>query len=264
MSTLTASDTSTLPKVAATDTAVTVQLEDVSVCYRIQREPIGTFKEYIIRTIQRRVAHEDFWALKNVSLSVCRGETLGIIGQNGAGKSTLLKVVSRVLRPATGRVRLQGRISPLLELGGGFHPELTGTENVFLNGTLLGHKHREISERYDQILEFAELEGFIDVPVRTYSTGMVARLGFAIASAWDPEILLVDELLTVGDTAFQRKCLKQMKDFQQNGATILLVTHDMTTALDMCTNTLWLEHGQVRAYGPTKQVVDLYQQADVG
>lgn len=263
MSLLTASDATTLPKVAAMDTETTVRLEGVSVCYRIQREQIGTFKEYLIRSIQRRVTHEDFWALKNISLSVCRGETLGIIGKNGAGKSTLLKVVSRVLRPATGRVRLQGRISPLLELGGGFHMELTGRENIFLNGTLLGRKRREISARFDQIVEFAELEEFIDVPVRTYSTGMVARLGFAIASAWDPEILLLDELLTVGDTAFQRKCMNQMKSFQSKGATILLVTHDMTTALNMCTNTLWLEHGQARAYGPTQQVVDLYQQADV-
>lgn len=262
MSLLIGSDFSTMPDVAA-DKEITVRLEGVSVCYRIRREAIGTFKEYIIRSIQRRVTHEDFWALKNVSLSVSRGETLAIIGKNGAGKSTLLKVVSRVLRPAAGRVCLQGRISPLLELGGGFHPELTGRENIFLNGTLLGHKQRAISERFDQIVEFAELQDFIDVPVRTYSTGMVARLGFAIASAWEPEILLLDELLTVGDTAFQRKCLKRMDDFQRNGATILLVTHDMTTAVDMCTNTLWLEHGQVRAYGPARDVVDMYQQADV-
>jgi ABC-type polysaccharide/polyol phosphate transport system ATPase subunit len=183
-----------------------------------------------------------------------------VIGRNGAGKSTLLKVVSRVLIPTDGRVRIRGRVSPLLELGAGFHPELTGLENVFLNGTLLGHTRREIETQLAEIIEFAELDSFIDSPLRTYSSGMVARLGFAVSTTWQPEILILDEILSVGDEAFRNKCLARMEKYQQAGTTILLVTHDSGTVEKMCERAAWLDHGELKALGPAKEVVNMYRQ----
>ena len=176
-----------------------VLLENVSVRYRAPEERIRSFKEFAIRFIQRRVRFKEFLALDDINLEIQPGEIFGIIGRNGAGKSTILKVISRVLVPTHGRVWIKGRVSPLLELGAGFHPELTGRENIFLNGALLGHSRQDIQERLDDILEFAELGAFIEAPIRSYSSGMTARLGFAVASAWEPEILLVDEILSVGD-----------------------------------------------------------------
>src|SRR6185503_11266091 len=187
-------------------TETVIRLDDVSVRYRLPEERIGTFKEYMIRLLQRRMSYNSFLALNRVNINVQKGEIFGIVGRNGAGKSTLLKVISRVLVPTDGRVWIKGRVSPLLELGAGFHPELTGRENVFLNGTLLGHPRREIEEHMQDIIEFAELGAFIEAPLRTYSSGMVARLGFAVATSWQPEILILDEVLSVGDEAFQLKC----------------------------------------------------------
>lgn len=179
-----------------------LRLDNVSVRYRIPSERIITLKEYTIRRLQRQVQSRDFWALSGINLEIFRGEIFGIIGRNGAGKSTLLKVVSRVLAPTEGRVWVNGFVSPLLELGAGFHPELTGRENVYLNGTLLGYSRRDIKMKMDEILDFAEIGNFIDAPIRTFSSGMVARLGFAVATAWQPEILILDEVLAVGDEAF--------------------------------------------------------------
>jgi ABC-type polysaccharide/polyol phosphate transport system ATPase subunit len=236
-----------------------ILLEDVSVRYRAPQQRLGTFKEYAIRRLQRQVQFTDFYALEGVSLDVQRGEIFGIIGRNGAGKSTLLKVVSRVLVPTRGRVRIRGRLSPLLELGAGFHPELTGRENVFLNGTLLGHSSRELEARMEAIVEFSELGGFIEAPLRTYSSGMAARLGFAVATAWRPEILILDEVLAVGDEAFQRKCQARMEEFRSSGTTTLLVAHSMATILALCQNAAWLDHGKIRSTGPAAQVVDDYR-----
>ena len=188
-----------------------IRLEKVSVQYRVPEERIGTFKEYAIRFLQRRIRFNKFWALQDVDLSVYKGEVFGLIGRNGAGKSTLLKVISRVMRPTKGRAVLYGRVAPLIELGAGFHPELSGKENVFLNGALLGYSRKEMEACYDQIVDFAELPQFMDAPIRTYSSGMYARLGFAVATAHVPEILLVDEILSVGDEAFQKKCLEKIK-----------------------------------------------------
>lgn len=189
-----------------------IQLENVSVRYRLPSERIGTLKEYTIRFLQRRLRHRDFWAVHDLSLNVNRGEVFGIVGDNGAGKSTLLKVISKVLRPTTGRVRIYGKIAPLLELGAGFHPELSGRENIFLNGALLGYSHEQMSNVFDEVVDFSELSQFIDAPIRTYSSGMYARLGFAVATAHQPEILIVDEILSVGDEAFQRKCTDRISD----------------------------------------------------
>ena len=236
-----------------------INLEGVSVRYHLPEERIGTFKEYVIRILQRQVRYNSFWALRDVNINVQKGEILGIIGRNGAGKSTVLKVISRVLVPTEERVWIQGRVSPLLELGAGFHPELTGRENVFLNGTLLGHSHSDVEEHLEEIMEFAELGAFIDAPLRTYSTGMVARLGFAVATTWEPEILILDEVLSVGDEAFQLKCQKRMESFHSKKVTSLLVTHNMTTIENLCTRTVWLDHGVIRAAGLPNEVIKAYR-----
>lgn len=237
---------------------VVVQVENVSVCYHLPRERIGTFKEYAIRRLQRRVSHEEFLALHDASLEIRRGEVFGIIGPNGAGKSTLLKVIARVLRPTAGRVVVRGTVAPLLEFGAGFHPELTGRENVFLNGVLLGFTQKQMEEKFDRIVDFAELGDFIDAPLRTYSSGMVARLGFAIATDVKPDILIVDEVLAVGDTSFQEKSAARMQEFREQGASILLVSHNMTTIQNMCQRAAWLDHGGVNAIGEAKEIVAQY------
>ncbi len=236
-------------------------LENISVRYRAQEVSIRTFKEYAIQFLKRNVKIKEFRALNNVDLQVNEGEIVGLIGRNGAGKSTLLKVISRVLIPTEGRVRLRGRVSPLLELGAGFHPELTGRENVFLNGTLLGHSRRELEARLPEIIEFAELDAFIDSPLRTYSSGMVARLGFSIATTWKPEILILDEILSVGDEAFRTKCKTRMAKYRDEGASTLLVAHDMNTIATLCSRAVWLEHGEVKTVGPAKEVVGIYRQS---
>ena len=240
---------------------VMIRLEDVAVRYRAPEERLGTFKEYAIRHLQRRVRYKDFFALDGIRLEVRRGEIFAIIGRNGAGKSTLLKVVSRVLAPTRGRVYLGGQVSPLLELGAGFHPELTGRENVMLNGTLLGHTSRELEARMDSIIDFSELGNFIEAPLRTYSSGMAARLGFAVATAWLPEILLVDEVLAVGDESFQRKCHARMAEYKTSGSTILMVTHDMSLVDALCDRAAWLEHGRIASLGNTGKVIADYRAA---
>lgn len=236
-----------------------IQLDNVSVRYRLPEERIGTLKEYAIRTLQKRVRYNSFLALQNVTVDVKKGEIFGFIGRNGAGKSTLLKVVSRVLVPTEGKVWIQGRVSPLLELGAGFHPELTGRENVFLNGTLLGHTRREIEEHLEEITDFAELGAFIDAPLRTYSSGMVARLGFAVATTWKPEILILDEVLSVGDEAFQMKCQKRMEGFRTDQVTSLLVTHSMPTVEALCTRVAWIDHGVIKAVGTPDEIIKAYR-----
>lgn len=237
-----------------------VRLQKVGVRYRLPSERIGSFKEYTIRWIQRRVTHRDFWALQDVNLSVNRGETLGLIGHNGAGKSTLLKLIARVFRPTAGRVVVMGKVAPLLEFGAGFHPELTGRENIFLNGALMGFSHREMEGKLEGIVNFAELWDFIDVPMRTYSSGMWARLGFAVATDVQPDILLIDEVLSVGDESFKRKSSARMQEFRDREATIILVSHDMEMIQSMCSRAAWLDHGQIKAIGKTSEVVQAYLQ----
>lgn len=236
-----------------------IKLESVSVRYRVPHERIPTIKEYTIRALRRRLHYEDFWALHEVDLEVRRGEIFGIVGANGAGKSTLLKVVARVLRPTKGRARVWGAVAPLLELGAGFDYELTGRENIFLNGAILGFSRDHITRRLDRIIDFAELREFIDAPLRTYSSGMLARLGFAIATDAEPEILIVDEILAVGDAAFQRRSSERIQSFHQNGSTIFLVSHDLATVRNLCHRALWLRRGKVAALGPTDEVLQQYQ-----
>jgi len=235
-----------------------VRLEGVSVQYRVPQERIGTFKEYAIRWIQGKVKHRSFLALQDIDLSIRKGEVFGLIGQNGAGKSTLLKLVARVLRPTKGRVLVKGFVAPLLEIGAGFHPELTGRENVFLNGAMLGFTREEMDEKFQNIVDFAELWDFIDAPLRTYSSGMWARLGFAVATETRPEILIVDEILSVGDEAFRRKSYERIQSFQAQGATILLVSHSMEMIEKNCQRAAWLDHGKIITAGSTAMVVDRY------
>jgi ABC-type polysaccharide/polyol phosphate transport system ATPase subunit len=237
----------------------TIFLDDVSVNYRIPNESINTFKEYVIRLVQGKIKHRSFWALKDIDLEIKKGEIFGILGRNGAGKSTLLKVISRILIPTEGRVWLKGNISPLLQLGAGFHPELSGRENIFLNATLLGRKREEIKEKLDEIIAFAEIGDFIEAPLRTYSSGMQARLGFAVASAWTPDILILDEVLSVGDAAFQEKCLDRMAGFRDHGATVLMVSHSIDRIRTTCERALWLDHGKIQTLDSAEKVSDAYQ-----
>jgi len=241
------------------DTAIF--LEDISIRYRLPNEVIQTFKEYMIRKVQGRIKHNAFWALKHINLEIKQGEIFGILGRNGAGKSTLLKVISKVLIPLEGRVWIKGYISPLLQLGAGFHPELTGRENIYLNATLLGHSQNEIVEKLDEIIAFAEIGDFIEAPLRTYSSGMQARLGFAVASAWQPDILILDEVLSVGDMAFQEKCFERMANFRNSGATVLMVSHAISQIRKLCQRALWLDQGEIKLQGDVTQVCDAYQEA---
>src|SRR5256885_5713758 len=201
---------------------------------------------------------ETFPALTGVSFSVPKGATYGVMGRNGSGKSTALKLVAGITKPTSGSVRVEGRISALIELGAGFHPEISGRENVFINGIMLGLTRREIQERFDEIVDFAELRDFIDAPVKTYSSGMYMRLGFAVAIHVDPDVLLVDEVLAVGDEAFTHKCLDKFAEFKRRGKTILLVTHSLSVVERFCDEAVWLDEGAVRAQGDPRRVVDAY------
>jgi len=241
-----------------------IRLENVSVRYRVPHERIGTFKEYAIRWLQRKVRHHTFWALKDVNMSIQKGEVFGLIGQNGAGKSTMLKLIARVLRPTAGRVLVKGRVAPLLELGAGFHPELSGRENIFLNAAILGFTRQEISKKYDHIVAFSELQDFIEAPMRTYSSGMWARLGFAVATDVQPDVLILDEILAVGDETFQRKCTDRIHQFREEGTTILLVSHSMDAIQDMCQRAAWLDHGKVLATGAAEEVIHAYRKGQAG
>ncbi len=238
-----------------------LEISDLSIRLLLHRERTRSIREYIIRVLKGWGAkQEEFWPLREVSFSVDPGEHLGIIGPNGAGKSTLLKVIAGIIPPSLGRVVVRGRVAPLIELGAGFDSYLTGRENVFLYGSLLGFPQKELEHRFDRIVEFAEMEQFIDVPLMNYSVGMSARLGFAIATDVDPDLLLIDEVFSVGDAAFQKKCEKRMESFKAKGVTILLVSHDLDLIRATCPRALFLQQGRIAAIGPTDKVVAEYQQ----
>jgi ABC-2 type transport system ATP-binding protein len=224
-----------------------IEIESVSKHFKLYHEPVTSFKERFIHFGRR--SYEEFWALRDVSFEVAQGETVGLLGHNGSGKSTLLKCVAGTLRPTAGHVRKTGRIAALLELGSGFHPDLTGRENLFLNGSILGLSRRDIAQIFDEVVAFAELEPFIDNQVKYYSSGMYARLAFALAVNVEPEILLVDEVLSVGDEAFQRKCLERITRFQREGRTILLVSHSADLVRRICDRAAVLDHGNLVALG---------------
>ncbi|HDD25427.1 MAG TPA: ABC transporter ATP-binding protein [Chloroflexi bacterium] len=248
-----------------------IRFDRVSKKFILHKERPRSFQELALSLFRRHNdphsrAHlsgdsqEEFWALKEVSFTVERGESVGLIGPNGAGKSTALKLVARVLEPSSGRVMVNGQVAALLELGAGFHPDLTGRENIYLNGAVLGFDHKGMRRRFDAIVAFSELEPFIDVPIKHYSSGMYMRLAFAVAVNVDPEILLVDEILAVGDSAFQRKCLDRIYDMRQQGVTILMVSHNLDATARLCNRAVWLEDGLVQLDGDSHQVADRYLQ----
>jgi homopolymeric O-antigen transport system ATP-binding protein len=236
-----------------------VSLTNVSLKYRVPHEKLRSIKEYAIRRLKRSLAFSDFWALRDISFEVHTGEVFGIIGRNGAGKTTLLKVIGRVLRPSSGRVVVRGLVAPLLGLGAGFNDELTGRENVFLSGATLGFSVRDMQTRFDRIVDFAGLGEFIDAPVRTYSTGMRARLGFSIATDVKPDVLLMDEIMSVGDVEFKEKCKHRIEEFRSSGATVLLVSHSLETIATLCSRGVLLVRGRVTACGDVDEVLAGYQ-----
>jgi ABC-type polysaccharide/polyol phosphate transport system ATPase subunit len=233
-----------------------IVVDDVSKRFRLYHERNQSLKAAFLRG--RRARYEEFWALRDVSLEVTEGTTFGLIGENGSGKSTLLKCMAKILRPDKGTISSRGRMSALLELGAGFHPELSGKENVFLNGSILGLSKKQLTQRFDGIVEFAGLEHFIDTPVKNYSSGMYVRLGFSVAINVDPDILLIDEVLAVGDADFQRKCMEKFADFKAEGKTIVLVSHSLESVRNLCDHVALLEHGELRGFGPATDVIDEY------
>ena len=235
-----------------------ITFENVSKRFTLHHEKRNSFQERLVGLFKPRGSGETFWGLKNVSFTVPPGETLGLIGHNGSGKSTTLKLISRILEPSQGRVSVSGRVSALLELGSGFHPDLTGRDNIFLNGSLLGFSRQEMARKVDEIVDFAELGAFIDTPVKHYSSGMYMRLGFAVATAVDPDILITDEVLAVGDENFQRKCYDRIFEFRQQGRTIVFVSHALEAVRALCTQVVWLDHGEMRAVGKANEVINQY------
>lgn len=234
-----------------------IRFDNVSKRFIIHHERPRSFQELVVNLFSNG-EREELWALQDVSFAVERGETLGLIGHNGSGKSTALKLMSRILEPTAGHVQVEGRVSALIELGAGFHPDLTGRENIFLNGSLLGLSRSEMQHRYDGIVAFSELERFIDMPLKHYSSGMQMRLGFAIATAVDPDVLLIDEVLAVGDEGFQRKCLARISRFRGRDKAIVFVSHDLNAVRSLCDRVIWLEDGVVMAEGPAHEVVAQY------
>lgn len=239
-----------------------IVVSGVSLRYRMPTERITSLKEQVIRTITRRtVGYNEFWALRNINLRIPFGDSVALVGRNGAGKSSLLKVIARVVLPSNGRVVVRGNIAPIIELGAGFHPELTGRENIFLNGAMLGFSEASMKRKFDSIVDFAELEAFIDSPLRTYSSGMTARLAFAVAAEADPDVLIIDEVLSVGDEAFRKKCEARMVGFRQRGCTILYVTHALDSAHLLCERAVWIDHGRAIYSGPTQKVVAMFRES---
>ncbi len=237
---------------------IVIEVDHASMTFRMNSDKILSLKEFIMTALRGRLDYQEFVALDNVSLSVNRGETLGLIGRNGAGKSTLLKVISGILKPTTGKVYCHGNVAPMLELGSGFDFDLTGRENIFLNGAILGYSEEFLKAKYDEIVEFSELGRFIETPIRNYSSGMLARLAFSVATVVTPEVLIVDEILSVGDAQFQEKSKRRMLELMSGGATVLFVSHSLEQIREMCSKVLWLEQGKVKMCGDAEKVCDCY------
>ena len=237
---------------------IVIEVKNATVRFNKSTESISGLKEYIIKMLKRELMFQEFLALKNINFTVKRGESWGLIGKNGSGKSTLLKLISGIISPYQGNVTVNGSISPLIELGAGFDPELTARENIFLNGALLGYSKRFIESHFQEIVDFAELNDFIDVPIKNFSSGMSARLGFAIATVQKPDILIVDEVLAVGDFAFQQKCKERMEHLLSNGTTLLFVSHSIEQVKELCSKAIWIDNGEVRAIGETHSVSQEY------
>ena len=235
-----------------------IEVKDVSMRFRMANDNIRSIKEYAVQMLKGKIQYNEFEALKNVSFDVKRGEVVGLIGHNGAGKSTMLKVISGILKPTEGSVTVRGNIAPMLELGSGFDFDMTGRENIFLNGAILGYSEEFLNSKYDEIVAFSEIGQFIDVPLRNYSSGMIARLAFSIATVVVPEVLIVDEVLSVGDAAFQEKSYRRMMELMHGGTTVLFVSHDLNQIRSMCNRVVWLDRGQMLMFGEARDICDRY------
>ena len=238
---------------------IMIQADHVYMKFSLSSEKFDCFKEYVIKSIKKQVSYDEFWALKDVSFELRKGDALGLIGLNGSGKSTMLKTIAGVLKPTKGSVTVNGSIAPLIELGAGFDMDLTARENVFLNGALLGYSRKQMQEYYDDIVEFSELKDFMDVPVKNFSSGMVSRLAFAIATIGTPDILIVDEVLSVGDFRFQEKCEQRIQKMMNGETTILFVSHNINQVEKLCNKIVWLEKGVVKAFGDAKEIAEEYR-----
>lgn len=235
-----------------------IKVDDVTIRFNLASEKVDNLKEYIIKLVKKQLLFQEFLAVKNVSFEIKKGESWGIVGTNGSGKSTLLKAISGIIKPYKGSISVKGTVAPLIELGAGFDPNLTARENIFLNGTVLGHTKKYMQEHFDEIVDFAELWDFLDSPIKNYSSGMTARLGFSIATMVRPEILIVDEILSVGDFKFRQKCEKRMEEMLSGGTTLLYVSHSIETVKKMCTHAIWLNKGDVVMIGDAENVCDAY------
>ena len=236
-----------------------ITVDHVSMCFHMDTTKTTNLKEWFVKAVKRERKFENFYALNDVSLTVNRGEVLGIVGRNGSGKSTLLKVISGIYKPTSGKAVSAGRVAPMLELGSGFDPELSGEENVFLNGAILGFSEKYLKEKYDEIVAFSELGDFIRMPLKTYSSGMMMRLAFSVATMIEPEILIVDEILAVGDESFQKKSFNRMMEIIRSGTTVLFVSHSLEQIRSLCDRVAWLDHGRLVNIGPTEEICSAYE-----
>lgn len=236
-----------------------IKVNDVSIRFNLSSEKTGNLKEYVIKLLKKEIKYDEFWALRDISFELKKGERLGILGLNGAGKSTLLKIIAGVYKPTVGTVEKHGKIAPMLELGAGFDMQYTGAENIFLYGSVLGFSREFLEEKYDEIVEFSELNKFIDVPLKNYSSGMRARLGFSIATVVEPDILILDEVLSVGDAKFRKKSERRVMEMFDKGVTVLFVSHSLEQVQRLCDKAMILEHGQMIAYGDTAKVSKIYE-----
>ena len=236
-----------------------IEISDVSMCFNLARERTDTIKEYVLKMAKRQLFFDEFWALQNVSFSVEAGDSLALIGRNGCGKSTMLKVIAGVMSPTKGKVNVRGNIAPLIELGAGFDLDLTARENIYMNGAIMGYDRGFMNAHFDEIVDFSELKDFLDVPVKNFSSGMLARLGFSVATVVEADILIVDEVLAVGDAAFQKKCEQKMNTLLSGGTTLIFVSHSGEQVKKLCRKAIWLAHGQVQQEGASAEVYDAYQ-----
>ena len=241
-----------------------IKVDNVSMCFNLSTEKHESLKEYLLAMVQGRLQYDEFYALRDVSLDIMPGDFYGLVGLNGSGKSTLLKTIAGVYKPTKGKVTVNGTIAPLIELGAGFDMDLTARENIYLNGTVLGFSPKYLDEKFDEIVEFSELQNFLDVPLKNYSSGMVARIGFAIATITKPDILIADEVLSVGDFLFQQKCEKRMQELMAGGTTVSLVSHSIEQSERMCSKVAWLSHGRLKMNGDTETVCNAYKATQRG
>lgn len=240
------------------DNTIMIDVDSISITFNLAKERTDTLKEYCLKLLKNQLKYQEFNALSDVSFTVKKGESLGLIGENGCGKSTLLKTIAGVYAPTKGRVTLYGNVAPLIELGAGFDMDLTARENIYLNGAILGYSHQMMESYFDSIMNFSELWEFVDVPLKNYSSGMVARLGFSIATIVKADILIVDEILAVGDLLFQKKCHERMEEMMNDGATLLFVSHDLEQIKKLCQRAIWIEHGRIKKMGDSYSVCEAY------